>query len=712
MESIHSAVWYRVAALKPALRPHVRLHRHRYRGERWYVLQDEATGQFYRFSPQAYQLIGLMNGERTLQALWEAACMRLGDAMPSQDEVIRLLSQLFEANAVTTDVVPQIASLRERQRTMRRRELLQRFKSPLAIRLPLLDPDRWIGATAPVVAALFTRWAALGWLLTVAIAGVLAAVHWPALTLDVADRVLALENVLVIALVYPVVKTLHELGHAYAVKRWGGEVHEIGIMLLVFFPVPYVDASAASAFANKWQRMLVGGAGIIVELFIAAVAMIAWTFMEPGLARSVAFNTMLIAGVSTVFFNGNPLLRFDAYYVLADFLELPNLASRATKYLGFLIKRYLFGVESLRDSATSWRERAWLVTYAIASFCYRLMIMALITLVVISKFFFIGVLLAMWSAYVTLIGPTLRTMSKPVTDPDLRRQPLRTGAVLAGAAALLVLALAVVPMPYMTYVQGVALPQQGAQVRAEADGFLVQAPPAAAIDVQAGEVLARFDDPALEARVLALAAQVKEARAQLAAADDQVEAGLRREILALHEAELAQAQQRQAQLTVSSSQAGTFVPSDPDAHLPGRFLARGALLGYVVQQDRLPTTALVSEMDIDAVRHRTREIEVRLASRSERSLKARVRRIVPASTQALPSLVLAVEGGGQVALDPEATDQPRTFQPHFHVILDVDDAPATMLNERVHVLFRHEHEPLLGRLSRAVRRVFLRWVDV
>ena len=137
---------------------------------------------------------------------------------------------------------------------------------------------------------------------------------------------LSAQNLLLLWLVFPVIKLLHELGHAYAAKAGGGEVHEMGMMLLVFMPVPYVDATAAGGFRSKWRRALVGAAGMLVELFIASLCMFVWVLVEPGVMRAVAFNVMLIAGVSTVVFNGNPLLRFDGYYILSDLIEIPNLA--------------------------------------------------------------------------------------------------------------------------------------------------------------------------------------------------------------------------------------------------------------------------------------------------------------------------------------------------------------------------------------------------
>lgn len=140
---------------------------------------------------------------------------------------------------------------------------------------------------------------------------VLAGIHWPALTENVLDNVFATQNVVILALTYPIVKLIHELGHGFIAKAHGGEVHELGVMFLVFFPVPYVDASSSTAFRSKYSRAGVAAAGILVEVLLAALAMYVWHVVEPGIVRAVAFNVMMICGFSTIVFNANPLLRFD-----------------------------------------------------------------------------------------------------------------------------------------------------------------------------------------------------------------------------------------------------------------------------------------------------------------------------------------------------------------------------------------------------------------
>src|SRR5262249_31172358 len=270
--SFYSSSWYRVADLMPRLRSHASIHRQHFRGELWYVLQDPASGRFHRFTPAAYLVMSLMTGTRSVREIWEIACKRLGDDALTQDEVIRLLAQLHQVDVLQGDVAPAIEEMSTRAAKIRKRKLIGSLITPLAIRLPILDPDAFLGATVPLLRPLFSWFGAVLYVGIVGTALILAAMHWSELTENVVDRVLVDKTLILILCTYPFVKALHELGHAYALKHWGGEVHELGLMFLVFLLVPYVDATGSASFGDKWQRALVGAAGIIVELFLAAIA--------------------------------------------------------------------------------------------------------------------------------------------------------------------------------------------------------------------------------------------------------------------------------------------------------------------------------------------------------------------------------------------------------------------------------------------------------
>ncbi|MBQ0721027.1 MAG: HlyD family efflux transporter periplasmic adaptor subunit [Gammaproteobacteria bacterium] len=711
--SLFSQSWYLVSELSPRLRRHTAIHRHLYRGEIWYVLQDHASGQFHRFTPEAYLIIGKMNGQRSLQQIWEEACELLGDDMPTQDDIIGLVSKLFSANVLHSDSMPDMEALDRRHAMLARQKLMQKIKSPLAVRIPLFDPERFLNNTMAIAAPFFTRWMAVLWVVVVGVAGLMAAVHWDGLTGNLSDRILAASNLLLMALIYPFVKTLHELGHAYAVKRWGGEVHEIGIMFLVFFPVPYVDASAATAFRSKYQRMLVGAIGILIEGFIAALAMLVWTLAEPGLVRALAFNTMLISGVSTVFFNGNPLLRFDAYYVLADFLEIPNLAKRSASYVGYWVKSSLMGVRGLISPAATGREARWLVAYALSSYLYRIVIMMSIALFIASEYLFIGTLLAMWTLWGGIVQPLFKLLAKPFSDTQLQQKAKRTWGVISLGVLALVLLLGVIPFPYATYTHGVLTASDNSQVRVRSSGFLDETLAQPGSQVEQGQALLRLKDPTLDAEVAVLGAQVREAEARhLAALGDRVESGIAQEFLDFRRLEYRRARDKETALTLVAQKSGTFIlPHASSLH--GRYLSRGDLLGNIVNFDQLPVTVLVDEDHINAVRNRTRAVEVRMVSQQRQTFPATISRIVPASTQTLANDILAVEAGGLIITRPDTgSELPQAFKHHFRLVLDAPQAPRERLNERVHVLFHHQPEPLLWRWLRDLRRVFLRQLDV
>lgn len=713
-EPFSSDYWYRVATLKPRLRAHARVHRHEYRGQPWYVLQDTSTGRHHRFSPEAYAVIGPMDGRRTVQAIWEAAAASLGERAPTQVEIIRILAQLHAADLLQSDVPPDSAEILERQQRQRRARWRRQLLSPLAWRFPLFDPERLLARLAPLARPAFTRLAALAWLVTVGTALVLAGMHWEPLTHNIADRVLSAENLFLLWLLYPVVKGLHELGHGLAAKHWGAEVHEAGVMLLVFVPVPYVDASSTWAFPDKARRMAVSAAGIGVELLLAALALLLWLSAEPGLVRTLAYDVMLIGGVSTLLFNGNPLLRFDGYYVLADAIEIPNLAARANRYLGYLMQRYAFGLAEAASPAGTPGERAWFVLYAIASFLYRMAVILFIVLFIAGKSLAAAAALGVWALATQVAWPLARGVHFVLASPSLRDRRVRALAASAALAAVLG-ALFVVPAPHATRAEGVVWLPEDAAVRAETAGFVRQVRVAPNTPVRAGQVLMACEAPLLEARVRVLEARLAELQARLNALrerDERVQAQVLRDELEAVEASLARERERTRSLLVRSPSDGTFVVPD-GRELEGRFVRQGELLGYVVDAAE-PAVArvIVPQDDIGLVRNGTRRVQIKLAAQPERTLEARIRHEVPAARERLPSAALGTAGGGPVAVDPSDAQGLTALEPVFQLDLALPEgARIPRKGGRVYVRFEHGDEPLAQQWLRRGRQLFLSRID-
>jgi putative peptide zinc metalloprotease protein len=713
-ESLFSTSWYRVSGLKPKLRGHARIHRHQYRGGTWYVMQDLAGGRFHRFSPAAYFVMGLMDGRRTVQEIWDAALGRLGDDAPTQDETIRLLSQLYGADALQCDVPSDTAELFVRHQRQQRRLWIGRLLNPFGWKFPLYDPERVLTRLLPVVQP-FVSWGGfLLWSLVVGGGTVVAAVHWTDLSRDVVDQLLAPRNLLVLWLLFPVIKVLHEFGHAFVTRALGGEVHEMGVTLLVVTPVPYVDASSSWVFPNKWHRIAVGAAGMIVELFLATVALVVWLNAEPGLVRVVAYNTIMIAGISTVLFNANPLLRFDGYYMLADFLEIPNLRQRSSAYFGYLFERYAFGRADAEPPHATRGERAWFVLFGVASFLYRILVMAGIFLLFAEAHFFLGVLFGVLVGVPFFVMPAIKIVNYLATNPRLRRVRVRAAAVTAVVAAVIAGLLFGAPVPWRTRAEGVVWLPEESYVRAGTEGFItdIVARPGAVVDRD--DVLIQCRDPVLASRVVVLKSRLAELRARHAAemTHDLVKAQVVREELRYVEEDLALTEQRARELVIRSKTRGTFVlPKAPD--LPGRFVKHGEVLGHVVDLSTITVRMVVPQEDVDLIRNANEGVELRLAERPGETIPASVERLVPQATEQLPSKALGSEGGGRFAVDPRDPEGLKTIARLFQIDLQVP-AQYRVVNVGGRVLVRFDHgwRPLGSQWYRQLRQLFLSRLNV
>ncbi len=707
-EPFLSAHWYRVAHLRPALRAHLRVVRQVYRGEPWYVMHDPASGRTWRYSAAAERVIRLMDGRRSLEEIWEL-CARSGGNVPSQDELVHMLAQLHQADALEVGVGPDVRELLGRHREHRAREQRRRFGNPLAIRLRLVDPDAFLSRTLRLVRPLFGAWGALAWLATVTCGLLLCALHWRELGASLADLALSPRSLLLGFTVYAPIKVVHELAHAYAVKLRGGEVHELGINWAFLVPVPYADASAAAAFPNKRARMLVSAAGILAEVFLASVAMMVWVNVEPGAVRAAAYQVMLIAGASTVLFNGNPLLRYDGYYFLADLLEIPNLALRGNAQVGYLVRRRVLGVRRAQSIAATTAEACWLTGYAVAAFFYRQLVLVAVMLAIAAWSKAAALVVAAWYLAAQWLYPAGRALQRLAHDPLVRSARSRA-LVGAAAAGVVVIGLCALPLPLTTSAEGVMwLPENG-EVRAGTDGVLGEWLVAPGSLVRAGQPLVELDDRTIDAKLAVAEADVRaaEARHLAARATDAVDEVSMRAQLQRAEAEYSAALERSESRRLTSPADGRFVVAHPE-DLPGRYFHQGDVVGYVVPSQRGTVIAVVGQDDIGLLKTRLRDVRVWLSDSPAEVRRAEVTRLTPAGDFDLPSAALGSAGGGSVAVAPDEGGR-HSLARVFRVELTLD-TPLERLGGRAFVRFEHGSEALVLRGYRRLRQLFLRHLD-
>jgi putative peptide zinc metalloprotease protein len=707
---LFSRDWYRLAQLKPQLRRHVEVHTHHYRGERFYLLQNHSTGQFRRLTTQAYLLVALMDGKRSIESIWTLASERLKDELPTHEEVVQLVGDLYRGNIIKMDHAGDAAESLRFGNEQKRKKWLGKLRSPLSVQIPLIDPNKFLDRTKNWVNLFFTKSFAVVWLVMIAMLLVFAGRHWDELTSNLSDQILAADNLFLLWLVYPFIKILHELGHAYVVKRYGGEVHEIGIMLLVFFPMPYVDASSSTSFASKYQRMFVDAAGMMVELFIAAIAMFIWLSAEDGLTKSFAYNILFIAGVSTIVFNGNPLLRFDGYYLLADWLEMPNLAQNSNKYWAYISKRVLFGIRNLPTPAKSNVEAFIFLIYGAASFIYRIFISITIALFVASKYFFVGVILAIWSVVMVWLWPLLKMLYKTVKSQEKSSGSRSPFVVLLSLGLVLYLLLFEVNLPKTTSIEGVVLAKKDSRlVVNEGCFFDAWLKPAGSI-VRSGDPIVSCHNDKLETELLASQWQLKEVKAKMRGSySDPVQMNVLKEEINLLSNTIKEFEARISSLVINSQVDGElFIDNEKDRM--GDWLKRGEVLGFVVSKEQLKINAMLPEYLIEEVRNEVDSIRLMVSSDLQPLETIKDWKIFPSTSREVVSELLTEQGGGNIKLDPSQNN--KTIESYFFVEILPKEALHSHINQRVYLQFIHQGEPIGFRAYRIVRRTFLSYFDV
>jgi putative peptide zinc metalloprotease protein len=706
-----SDVWYRVARQTVTLRPRVEVRRQVFRGEPWHVLYDPFNNQFFRVRPEAYAFIARLRPDRTVEDDWQETLDDDPDGAPGQEDVIQLLAQLYHANLLHYKVAADSEQFFARYRKRKQRERLFTWSNLMFARFPLLDPDAALNRAEPVLRWLFRPWAAVVWCGVVGWALKTCIDH--AAELGAASgNVLAASNLVWLYLGIVVVKSLHELGHAAACKHFGGEVHTLGLMLLFFSPLPYVDVTSSWAFRERWRRIAVASAGVVAELFVAGLAALFWASAGPGFWRDLAFDMMIAAGVTTVLFNANPLLRYDGYYVLSDLIDLPNLYQRAQQMLHFLAEKHLFGVRGAPAVADAPRERRWLTTYGVLSLVYRVFVFTGIVWVISGRFLIVGALIAVFCAVAWGIVPLIRFGHYLVANPRLERTRGRALGVTAGLALAAVVVLFLIPAPERLQATGVVQSTAFAEVSIGVDGQLEKLEIPDGSNVVAGQPLARLRNGELVHQIAAARAQLEELEALWRAGLHQgsrTRVALEEGIAAVR-ARVQDLEERQTKLVVTAPISGRWVGPRED-ELMGRWLTRGTALGSVVGAAGFEFLAVVPQADSSRLfAHETTasHATVRLHGQADAALPISRLVVIPAEQSRLPSAALAQNAGGEIALARDAGREPIAAEPFFEVRAGIEPQPGALLYQGLtgRISFPLPAEALGLQWLRALRQVF------
>lgn len=718
-----SPLWHRVRALKPRLRPHVQITRQHYRGRRWHVAHDPASNQFYRLSPVGYEFVGLLDGRRTVEEVWNISLGNHGDGAPTQQEVIELLGQMYSSNLLAIDSTPETEQLLSRGRDRLKRRMAQQAIGLMYFRLRLFNPDRILTWLEPILRPLLNRWGFLLWLAWVGYGLYAVVPHLDELQ-AMFKTSMAPANLIWLSVIFIVIKAIHETGHGVICKRFGGQVPEFGAMLLVLVPAPYVDASSAWSFASKWQRIAVGAGGMIFELAIAAAAVHIFAAAPDTLTKQLAFNAIFTASISTIFFNANPLMRFDGYYILSDLLEVPNLMNRSTRMLQHLAQKYIYRCENLRPPTTNPTERWILIVYGALAVAYRVFLFITITLYVLGQFFAVGLVLAVWSAAAWFLIPLGKFVHWLAAGPQLAEHRIRAIATTLALAAAAWLCLGVIRAPDHRRAPGVVESRASAGVYFGAPGRVVAVHKRVGDRVRAGDVIVTCESPAVEYGIAMTRAELAEVQVQerMYTAGNPAAAQVARSIIEAKSETLRTLLDLQSKLEVRAPQDGVLVPGaagrDP-GEFAGVHVQRGQLLCEVVDPERvriaatMPTSHAQPLIELPPGGY---TVEMRSVSMPYEVVRGGGVRIVEAGRRTIPHAALGFQGGGTVEIDPQDQRGLATKSSEFTVYIDdlVKDGRAwrSVPGERVTVRFTLPSKPLLAQWWHRVEKLLQARTDI
>ncbi len=686
-----------------------------FRGQTYWSIKDPARLRYFQLREEEYFVLQALDGKQGLATIQQRFDERFAPARLGEQQLSEFLVMLHGQGLVVGDLHGQAGPLLARRERQQRQQWLARLTSVLAIRFRGVDPDRFLDWLYPKCRWLFSTWFLLAAVVLVASALTMVVVRNETLAMRLPSihAFFHVENLIWLAVAVGLAKVLHEMGHALACKHFGGECHEMGVMFLVFTPCLYCNVSDAWMMRNKWHRIAVSGAGMMVEIVLAAICTFLWWFSEPGLLNSICVNTMVVCSVSTLLFNGNPLLRYDGYYILSDLVEIPNLRQQSATALRGLLARTFLGVSDLNRRVLSTNRRGFLVGYAVASLMYRILVVAGILWLVHVLLKPHGLqVVAQFLAVLLVLGMVLTPLTKMMVymNSAIRRQQvkrIRATLVFTGVGAL-ILAVLLVPLPSRVHAPLVVESADAARVFVTMTGRLPTPvdgePPTIRLghEVSEGQPLVRLTNASLEVEIAQLDGRVAVLRERVRALRT---LGVRRdsatnrlpateEALRNTEQQLREKIQQRERLTLTAPAAGTVLPAESrqGAALPGELeswsgaaldpknagglLEAGTTLCQIGNPKNLEAVLVIDQADVEFVR-KGQTARIWLPQVPGRMLTGRVTQVGESRVETVP-VELAKAGKVATTISDDGIPRPTSTSFQARIAIDPLDAEVAL----------------------------------
>jgi putative peptide zinc metalloprotease protein len=693
------------------VRPDLRAKRHRYQGRAYWIVKEPIGLHYFRFQEEEYAILQMLDGQMSLdeikaefEAMFPPQKIRL-------EELGQFLGTLHRSGLILSDAPGQGQQLKRRSDERWRQEWVGRLSNILSVRFRGINPERLLNWLHPKVSWFFTRTALICCVLLALAALSLVAVQFDEFhaKLPTFHQFFTVKNAFWLMIVLGVTKVIHEFGHGLACKHFGGECHEMGVMFLVLTPCLYCNVSDSWMLPNKWQRAAIGAAGMYVEVVIASICTFVWWFSQPGLLNHLCLSTMFVCSVSTIVFNGNPLLRYDGYYILSDLSEIPNLSQKSSAILSRTMGKWCLGLELNDDPFLPRRNRFLFGLYAIAAAVYRWFVVFSI-LFFLNEFFkpyrleVVGQVLGAMSLYGLLIAP-LWKLAKFFYVPGrldlVEKNRLWTSV---GVVSALLLAITFVPFPHRVFGSLEIEPRDAESVYVEVPGRLTELFVKPGDKVETGAKLATLANLDVSLAMAELKTTREQYRSQVMSlrqrrfADRAAGAELPsvEKHLAAVEEQLREKETDFQRLVLIAPTTGSILPPpelpnrpSPDGKLStwsgtpfepknlNCFLDEGTMFCQVGDPTKVQALVVVDQADVEFV-HAGQTVDIKLAEMPGETFRGTIQEVSKGEMKTLPRH-LSNKSGGELATKTDEAGVERPLSISYQVKVPLSDEQSRIL---------------------------------
>jgi putative peptide zinc metalloprotease protein len=688
-------------------RPDLESKKHRYHGRSYWVVKEPVGLNYYRFHEEEFAILNMLDGQTSLQEIKDRFQNEFAPQRITLQDLQQFVGMLHRSGLVISQASGQGRQLRRRGDEKKKKERLGKLANVFALRFRGIDPERILNFLNPFTWWLFTVPA----LICVALFGLsaltLVLVNFQEFRtkLPTFEQFFAADNWIFLGATMAIVKILHEFGHGLSCKRYGGECHEMGFMFLVFTPCLYCNVSDSWMLPNKWHRVFIGAAGMYVELTLASIATYLWWFSETGMVNFLCLSVMFICSVSTVVFNGNPLLRFDGYYILMDILEIPNLRQKATEILKRWFQEYCLGLELQENPFLPHKKQFWFALYTVASVIYRWVVVFSIMMFLIKVLEpyglqALGRLVAISGLAGMIIQPLWQVVKFFRTPGRASKMKRKNVLISLAVASACIIGVIFVPLPYHVDCAVKIEPNDAQQVFAMVPGKLVSWYKRPGDRVEENEPIAQLDNIDLHIQLLQRKSEYELAVHRYEILEDQqyfdpqakAQLDTQAEIVSSKQALVKKAQERVDMLNIKSQAAGILLPppskpvakqAESDEQLPTwsgspfdsknqeAFFSQSDLLCLIGEPKRMEAVLVVDQHDVDLVNVGD-EADIKIDSARLETFSGKIKEISEME-MSVASENLGIQSGGRLDTEMDQSGRLRPISTSYQARVPLEN---------------------------------------